>query len=307
MYKIEDINQRIKEIEQCHKNGEYDLTETTSLMEEALKEYAGDDRIILMKDFKMPVYDESNSFVSGIQKLDDIVGKFEKGDIFTITAATGVGKSTFARELLIRFAQQEKMCLYFSYEDRNEGLIKKLGEDIPHSCIPLTLNDKSLTWIEAKVLEAVLKYKVEIVFVDNLKAITDFMARNVNNSIEFAMQKLKEIAMKYNVMIFLCAHIKKEEGAININSIKDSSSVADTSSLVISLKRNPDKNQTKEDKEENGERMGNLTTISIIKNRNNGIQKGFTLMFKPNGTSGRYSEDINKRIISAEDIKNSML
>ncbi len=289
MENIETINQQIQEIENNYNTGEIDLEQKNTYTEEALKQYTGDDRIIPMKDFKMPKHDPANHFVSGIQKLDDIIGSFKKGDIFTITAGSGVGKSTFARELLIRFAEQKKKSLYFSYEDRNEGLIEKLGDSIPDGYIPMTLNDKSMVWIEARILEAKVKYGVEIVFIDNLKSITDFNARNVNNSIEFTMQKLKEIAMKYNVLLFLCAHIKKEEGkAIDLNSIKDSSSVADTSSLVIALSRRPDKNQDLPDKEENGVRMGNMTVVSIIKNRNNGIQKGFSLIFKRNGVSGRF-------------------
>jgi len=300
---FDEVNARIQEIEQWQREG-MDKTEATSLLSEALDDFSTTGKVIPMKDFKMPIIDEKNSIFSGIKKFDEIVGRLKKGDVFTITAASGVGKSTFSRELLLRFAKQGKKSLYFSYEDRNEGLIEKLGDDIPDGYIPEVLSDKSIVWIEARILEAVNKYGVEIIFIDNLKSITDFMARNVNNSIEFTMQKIKEIAMKYNVMIFVCAHIKKEEGKeIDLNSIKDSSAIADISSLVVALRRNPDKNQTKEDREENGVRMSNLTTISIIKNRNNGIQKGFAMMFKPKGVSGRYDEDLNSNIINKEDIK----
>lgn len=292
-----EISQEVEDAQQDYFNNEADLDSTNVRLEEALKQYHGVDRVIAMKDFKMPISDEKNSFNTGIAKLDEITGRLKKGDIFTITAATGVGKSTFARELLIRFSHQDKKSLYFSYEDRNEGLIEKLGDDIPDGYIPNILNDKSLIWIEAKVLEAVTKFKVEIVFIDNLKAITDFTSRNVNQSIEFTMQKLKEIAMKYNIMIFLCAHIRKEDNkSIDINSIKDSSAVADISSLVIAIKRNEDKMQSDDDKEANGPRLGNLATISVIKNRNTGIQKGFTMLFYPNGISGRYEENINQII-----------
>ncbi|HLD92213.1 MAG TPA: DnaB-like helicase C-terminal domain-containing protein [Patescibacteria group bacterium] len=299
---LQQINDRIKEIEEWQQQG-MDKTEATSLVEEALKEYVGDDRIVAIKEYVMPIVDQKNSIVSGIADLDKIIGRFKKGDIFTITAGSGVGKSTFARELLIRFSEQGKKCLYFSYEDRNEGLIEKLGEDIPDGYIPNVLTEKSLTWIDARILESILKYKVEIVFIDNLKAITDFSSRNVNNSIEATMQRIKEIAMKYNISIFLCAHIKKEEGKIiDINSIKDSSAVADISTLVFALKR-LEAQQNKKDKLENGIKKTNYTLVSIIKNRNNGKEESFKLLFVPKGESGRYIQDTNQNIVSQEEIK----
>jgi len=301
---LDEINSRIKEIEESQKRGEIDKTESTAVVAEILAEYSGDDRVIAIKDYIMPVVDETTSITSGIIELDRIIGRFKKGDIFTITAASGVGKSTFARELLIRFSQQGKKSLYFSYEDRNEGLIEKLGDDIPEGYIPNMLNDKSLVWIEARILEAILKYQIEIVFIDNLKAITDFSARNVNNSIEGTMQKIKEIAMKYNISIFLCAHIKKEEGKIiDLNSIKDSSAIGDTSTLVISLKR-IEEDQKKSEKLKEGVKKTNYTLVSIIKNRNNGREESFKLLFVPKGESGRYIQpEIKSPFPTQEEIE----
>jgi len=294
MPSLKEINQRIKEVENSYRSGEMDLTESTSIIEETLKEYVGEDRVIPISEYQMPVYDEKSSFFSGIKKLDDIFGKFKKGDIFTITAPTGQGKSTFAREIFIRFAEQDKKCLYFSYEDRNEGFIEKLGKNLPEGYIPMILNDKSLTWIEARVLEAILKYNVEIVFIDNLKSITDFMARSVNNSIEFSMQRLKEIAMKYNILIFLCAHIRKDESKnIDINSIKDSSAIADISSLVIALIREVEKGE-----------YTNITSFSVIKNRNNGNLKRFKMNFIQAGVSGRFDEKVGDLKELADEASN---
>ena len=294
MPSLKEINQRIKEVENSYRSGEMDLTESTSIIEETLKEYVGEDRVIPISEYQMPVYDEKSSFFSGIKKLDDIFGKFKKGDIFTITAPTGQGKSTFAREIFIRFAEQGKKCLYFSYEDRNEGFIEKLGKNLPEGYIPMILNDKSLTWIEARVLEAILKYNVEIVFIDNLKSITDFMARSVNNSIEFSMQRLKEIAMKYNILIFLCAHIRKDESKnIDINSIKDSSAIADISSLVIALIREVEKSE-----------YTNITSFSVIKNRNNGNLKRFKMNFIQAGVSGRFDEKVGDLKELADEASN---
>jgi replicative DNA helicase len=289
---LEEINRHIKEIDNEQKRGNMDKMEATSLIKEALEEYTGDDRVIPMKEFVMPIIDEKSSIVSGIKELDGIIKRFKKGDIFTITAGSGVGKSTFARELLIRFALAGKKSLYFSYEDTNEGLIEKLGNDIPDGYIPNVLIDKSLVWIEARVLEAIVKYKVEIVFIDNIKAITDFGARNVNNSIEGTMQKIKEIAMKYNVAIFLCAHIKKEDNKIiDLNSIKDSTAIGDVSSIVMSLKRIEAK-QNKDEKLSEGVKKTNYTLVSIIKNRNNGKEESFKMLFVPNGDSGRFIEEM---------------
>lgn len=283
---LQEINNRILEIENSYQKGNIALVDAERNVSEILKNYHGEDRVIPLELYQIPEEDEKNSFFSGIKKLDDIFGRFHKGDIFTITAPTGQGKSAFARELFVRFSSQDKKCLYFAYEDTNYWFIRKLGKNLPKGFIPLMLNEKSLTWIEARVLESILKFGVEVIFIDNLKSITEYLSKNVNNSIEYTMQKIKEIAMKYNVMIFLCAHVKKERTDIDINSIKDSSAVADISSLVIALKREMINNEG-----------SGITFFSVIKNRNNGMLKNFSMKFVPEDASdsqnvaGSFDED----------------
>jgi len=281
----EEILKKIEAIENEYSEGNYTIDQAEGSIRETLKNYRGEDRVVSVKDFVLPLEDEKNSFYSGIEKLDKIYGRLHKGDIFTITAPTNHGKSAFARELFIRFSQQNKHSLFFAYEDTNYWFIKKLGKHLTQGYIPLVLNDRNMTWIEARILEAIVKYNVEVVFIDNVKSITEFKAANVNNSLEAILQKIKDVAVKYNIMIFLCAHVKKERNDIDINSIKDSSAIADGSSLVIAIKREI----------ENGEDTG-ITTFSVIKNRNNGKLSKFVMKFvpdEPNNTecvSGRFED-----------------
>jgi replicative DNA helicase len=308
---LQEINQRVKEIEGAWKNGETDYTEATHLINETLKDYSGDDRVIPFKDYKIPNGLPKNHITTGIDSLDKMIGGFGKGDIILISGDTGDGKTTFSRFLIKKLTEQEKKSLVFSYEESNEEFLSKFVGELPDGYLPNILLDKSPVWIEARVLEAVLKYKIEIVIIDNLKGIIDHESRRSDvGEVDFIIQRLKEVARKYNVVLILLAHIKKlDNGLIDKNSLTGSKSIVDTASVGIALRRNEVLGRTKKDIEDNGKKFSNFTTFYLIKNRYKGKYDNFNMLYYPD--TGLYVEKNpdkkDKDIIDQEEINKMML
>lgn len=273
---LEKINQEIRDIEQRQ---DLDFADKTHFTEDLLKEYRGDDRVIPFYEFK--VGDQKGKIKTGIMGLDNIIGGVGKGDVITITGDTGDGKTTWSRFLTIKFSEIGKKCLWFSYEETNEEFLRGFAGKLPEGYFPMTMNDTSLTWIEARILEGILKYKTEIVFIDNLYFITDYLSpKNLTTEIAITMRRLKTIALKYNITIFLLAHIKKQDSVvIDKNSIRDSKAVADISSLIIAVRRLRQGDQNKKDMEQHGVIWTNDTLFSLIKNRYNGKMESFAMEF----------------------------
>lgn len=297
---------QILDLEAKCRNAEQEYGEQSELewaLKDILREYKGPDEVIRFKDFKMEGTPK-NHIKSGIAKLDNIIGGFGKGDIILITGDTGDGKSTFSRFLLRKLAEQEKKSLVFSYEESNFEFLSKFHNELPDGYLPKVVADKSTVWIERKIVEGIAKFKIECVFIDNLKGIIDYGSpKPLTAEIDFTIQKLKEIAMKYNIVLFLVAHIKKEEGkAIDKNSVKDSKTIVDTSSIGIALHRVREK-QPKQQEEEEGIRYTNYCSCYIIKNRYNGKCDNLSLLFHPE--SGLYTEKPQDKIISEEEINKS--
>lgn len=286
---LEEINAEIQRIEQEWKDGDTDIQDATYRISETLKDYSGDDRVVHFKDYKVLNGVAKHHIPTSIGGLDAMIGGFGKGDIILISGDTGDGKSTFARFLIRKFSEQNKKSLVFSYEESNEEFLSKFQGELPDGYLPIILTAKSPTWIEAKVLEAVLKYGIEIVFIDNLKGIIDHESRRSDvGEVDFIIQRLKEIARKYNIVLVLLAHIKKlDDGLIDKNSLTGSKTIVDTASVGIALRRNEEK-LTKQQKEDTGRRFTNYTTFYLIKNRYKGVYDNFQMLYHPD--TGLYTE-----------------
>jgi replicative DNA helicase len=287
---FKEINDKIKGVEMSLKAGDLDMTEATSYVEEFLKDYtASDDAIVHFKEYKAPEGLGRNHIPSNIPDLDNLIGGFGKGDIILISGDTGDGKSTFARFLVRKLSEQGKKSLVFSYEETNEEFLSKFRGDLPDGYVPKVLTAKDPTWIEAKVLEAVELYGIEAIFIDNLKGIINYDSkRNEVGEVDAIIQRLKAIAIKYNIVLFLLAHIKKSDtGLIDKNSLTGSKTIVDTASVGIALYRNPIKQST-ESEEENGKLYTNFTTAYLIKNRYKGKYDNFLMEFDE--TTGLYKQ-----------------
>ncbi len=249
-------------------------------MKQKLKNYTGDDEIVTFQDIAhLKEEDTDNRMNTGYKPLDDIIKGFREGQMITITAPTGSGKTAFCLELTIRFKNLNP--LWFSFEDSAPELVDKfvsIGEEPPYALTPKYITNKNVDWIEERVVEAIGKYGTKVVFIDHLHHIVSMTSNHrYDLVVGDTVRKIRGIAQKWGVCIFLVAHIKhiNVEHEPKISDIRDASFIAQESDSVIVIWR------VVEDTNE-GINITDKAKISVQKNRKGGRLGYMYLMFKNN-------------------------
>lgn len=216
----------------------------------------------------------------GFSIFDDCMGGgVAEGDLITISAKPGEGKTSFCQTLTYNFNQQEVPCLWLSYEVslvhlwekfKNMGLDKDL---IAYT--PLKMTTGKIDWVEAKIDEAILKFKTKVIFIDHLGFLlprtdySDNISKNYSLYLGTILRQLKRLAVDKEIIIFLCAHVLKKEGEINLTDIAHSASMAQESDFVFMLERQKNKHQFSE----TGDTYTEKTKLKLSKNRRGGKLK----------------------------------
>lgn len=222
---------------------------------------------------------------TGLLKLDnDIVG-FLDGQLITISAYTGIGKSIFTSQLILNMLKQNKKIDLFSLEMGRSEIINKLvsnGCDIEFNKIyKKELNDtekEKITmyisdFLSTKHLEIYdsisdidniistikrdkLKNNIDIAFIDLINRVSNKLV-NPKNRAEYLgelTRRLKLLALQLNIPIVITAQINRviegrQDKRPTLADIKESGGIAEDSDLVLGLYRNRelDKRETRDD------------------------------------------------------------
>ncbi len=155
---------------------------------------------------------------------------------------------------------------------------------------PAIMKDKKIDWIEKRIMEGIAKFKIQAVFIDNLHFLIDLeMSQNASLRIGKIIGDLKGIAIKYNIVIFLLAHIKKisYDQKPTISDIRDSSLIAQISDSVMMINRLMiNKNE-----------FSNDSDLYIQTHRRTGVMgKIVNLTYRDNQYTELYDEKYNKTI-----------
>lgn len=219
-------------------------------LKELWERYEGDDKIISSYELKELVARERQQnklrLMTGIPKLDKIIEGFREGNLIVVSAPAKHGKTTLCQTLTIEFAEQDIASLWFSYEVPMAEFIEKFGDKPPLFYLPRQLRGNTMVWIEERIIEAIAKFDAKVVFIDHLHYIVDMAARNQNMSLQIGtvMRSLKKLALKYNITIFIVAHMKhiKLENVPDLEDIRDSSFIGQEADIVLMMWRMKDKN-----------------------------------------------------------------
>jgi len=218
--------------------------------------------------------------IKGLDHL--LYGGLPFGGVHLITAKAGSGKSTLASQLLIQARHQGYKCFAYSgelpnylfkawmtfqvagrkcvfeYENPNTGYQgysisktnKQLISDWYKGYIYLYDNSVLETGNETKDLlkvieEVIQQYDVRVILLDNLMTAMIMDASKGSNDYERQtdfVNKLRLIALKYNVIILLVAHMRKNNFAeTNSNDeVAGSSNITNIAMLTISYDRDKD-------------------------------------------------------------------
>lgn len=219
---------------------------TKKLLEERkrLREYQGPDEVVTAREMRNELLKQDDNppftIASGYPAIDTVVGGgFRLGECHVISGVTGQGKTLLSQSMTRSFDKQEVVSLWFSYEVSARDFISRHGDNIPHFVLPKMLETQNLRWLEERVHEAKLKHGIEAVFIDHLHYLVDFTFRNTSYSIGMIMTDLIGIAQRYNVAIFLIAHIgkMKKGDEPGLEDLRDSSFISQYGSNVMFLWR----------------------------------------------------------------------
>lgn len=246
----------------------------------------------------------------GVQPLRCGMGSIEQnlylrrnhGDVVTIAARSGKGKTALANQLAIEVAGREQgAVLFFSFEV-SPAELKKRGlsyfsgrspnelEHLPKEerlAAEKKLAERSLAYVgDARGLSELVdltddfsfERRISLIVVDHIQALAVNSRASRKDTISFAMSQLKELAKRHNTPVLLLAQATRDlEKRMHENptatpmmsDISDAADIEYWSDVVMILADN----------------VRDSLTAHVVKNRH-GEQKSFDLEFR--GRSGKF-------------------
>ena len=239
-----------------------------------------------------------------------------KGELLTVTAGTGIGKSQFCRELAYHLINEDKKIGYIALEENlrktAEGLVSldmntplHLAVDIDKKKVTksfekLFKNNKVLFYnhfgsLEYDNLLAKVRYLIkamgcEFIVLDHISiVVSGLQGGDERRAIDNVMTGLRSIVEETGVGLILVSHLKRpsgergheEGGQTSLSHLRGSAGIAQLSDMVIGLERN----QQSED-------HSNATVVRILKNRFSG-ETGVACKLNYNPITGRLTELLN--------------
>lgn len=263
--------------------------------ETRLANYDGKDKVIKASELKeyLEKQPKPRAFQTGLNMLDKELNDIQAGEIIVISGPTCNGKTTLARAFTTCFSRKGIQSLWFSFEDSPSHFFSKFPDnELPDFCLPQELISRKFDWIEDKIIEAKIKYNIDIVFIDHLHYIVDFKDIATNNSslyIGAVMRNLKMLANKHNIAIFLIAHMAKtaEGKEPSKNDIRDSSFIQQEADAILIIWRNIKVNENTNV----FEYATNQSKLKIDKARRTGNFRTIYLNYENNQFSEDYTHD----------------
>ncbi len=249
---------------------------------------------------------------SGIDTVDELLRGLERGELVTIAARTGVGKSAAALHYHVRTGMSGQWSMYVSTEMSSEAVmlrtIAKLS-GVPQSVIKGEVEpDNAQT--ERMVSAVSMIHSSKMLFYDNLRTVAAIEGeylkqKHLGNSVRLVVvdyiqqleperrsssrqeelsiisRRLLDLAIRENVTVICCAQLNRtsdQYGTPEVSQIKDCGSIEQDSSRIVTLSR--DKNDP------------TMTHLHLLKNRNGELGKvdldffGSTMRFYARGRSG---------------------
>lgn len=209
----------------------------------SLKEYQGDDQIITSYDLQNIIKQEPplKVFHSKIPSLDKAINGFEPGELVVVSGPRKSGKTLLAQSLTEHFVDQDVRSLWFSYELTGRQFLDRF-QDVPFFVLPNKLKAYALDWLQDRILEALSKYGIEVIFIDHLHFLFD-MARSKSPSLEIGeiIRWLKTLSIELNLVTFVMCHMKMisrdKKLDLDDSDIRDSSFVGQESDTGLILWR----------------------------------------------------------------------
>ena len=235
-----------------------------------------------------PPSDHDYPFTGLQEKLHGI----RYGELVTITAGSGIGKSSFCRELCTHLLNKGEKVGYLALEESNRrtalGLMSAaIGKSLhigEHERSDLTqaYNDTLANWnlflfdgfgsFDPDVIYNRIEYlacglDTRVIFLDHLSILLSGLDGDERRMIDTTMTRLRSLVERTGIAMFLVSHLKRttndqnhEEGArVRLGQLRGSAAIAQLSDGVIALER-----------DQQATTGGSDTTVRVLKNRYSG-------------------------------------
>lgn len=206
------------------------------------EKYEGADSVVSLPEMAEIVKANQTSKIikSGFPTFDKIQRGFAPGELIAVSGPRKSGKTLFGQSLTSSFDANGIRSLWFSYEVTPSQFLERFPQLPVNSYTPKTMRAYSLDWVRDRIMEAMVKNSINIVFVDHLHYLLD-LARINNISIEIGnvVRYLKRLAVELNLVVFVMCHLTKinpyqEPGD---QDIRDSSFIAQESDMGLMIWR----------------------------------------------------------------------
>lgn len=247
---------------------------------DATQDVSAPDRVVSSQEMaaELATVDPQKAWNIGYYHLDKMLNGVKEGDLIILSGLTGSGKTEFAVSMARKFIEQKVNPLFFSYEISSQELLERFGTPVPVFYLPRIPKSKSAQWIEEKVIEAIKKFDVKVVFVDHLHYLLDESTTRNKNTSEMLGQlcrDFKQIARKHKVIIVLLAHVRKFTSTRpNMQDIKDSSGIIQEADTVLIIHRVGTRRSKKTENDLPEFELDNSAILYIDKVRRRGSRLG---------------------------------
>ena len=235
-----------------------------------------------------PPSDHDYPFVGLQNKLHGI----RYGELVTITAGSGIGKSSFCRELATSLLSKQERVGYLALEESNRRTALGLMSAAVGKSLHLGEHDRATlteayqaslaNWnlflfdgfgsFDPDVIYNRIEYlacglDTKVIFLDHLSILLSGLDGDERRMIDTTMTKLRSLVERTGIALFLVSHLKRtssdqnhEEGArVTLGQLRGSAAIAQLSDGVIALERN-----------QQAQSGSGTTTVRVLKNRYSG-------------------------------------
>ena len=253
-----------------------------------------------------------SDFSYGIKGLDHLLHGARYGELVTITAGSGTGKSSFCRNFAASLLQDGNRVGYLALEESNRrtalGLMScaageslHIGEHDSEKLMSLydeTLADWNLYLFDGfgsydpdiiynRIEYLAVGLDTKIIFLDHLSILLSGLDGDERKTIDKTMTRLRSLVERTGISLFLVSHLRRtqsdqnhEEGArVTLGQLRGSASIAQLSDAVIALERN------QQDGSEHSD-----TTVRVLKNRYSG-ETGVACTIRYDLSTNRFIEN----------------
>jgi twinkle protein len=253
--------------------------------------------------------------------LNKLLHGIRYGELVTVTAGSGIGKSSFLREICADLLSKGERCGYLALEESNRrtalGLMSvaagkslhlgeqqrgELTEIFDSTVANWNLHlfdgfgsyDPDHLYNRIEYMAAGLDTKV--IFLDHLSILLSGLEGDERRMIDTTMTKLRSLVERTGISLFLVCHTTtppngqshEEGGRVQLRSLRGSRSIGQLSDAVIALER---------DQQGGSER--DATTVRVLKNRYSG-EVGEACQLKYDLNTCKFNETAAAKDFNAE-------